>query len=147
MSHSAAVVTRREKAFMEAPDSRIECVFLTCFNSDFQVFAVLLRRSGIYLHCAETLERADFLMTATGATVLLSDPEFSDGTWHEAAKMLTSFHPRAALLVVAGDEDGELRTKALDRGAYGVLPKPLQMSALRDALQGAHLMSQIRPVG
>ena len=147
MSHPAAVVTRREKAFTEPPTSRIECVFLTCFNSDFQVFAVLLRRSGIYLHCAETLERADFLMTATGATVLLTEPQFADGTWQEAAKMLASFHPRAALLIVAGEEDGELRTRALDRGAYGVLPKPLQMSALRDAVQGAHRMSQSRPIG
>jgi DNA-binding NarL/FixJ family response regulator len=146
MTHPAAAIGR-DKAFTEPRSSRIECVFLTCFNSDFQVFAVLLRRSGIYMHCAETLERADFLMTVTGATVLLADPVFEDGTWGEAAAMLESFHPRAALVVVADGEDGEFRINALDRGVCGLLSKPLRMSDLRDAVQAAHRISLNRPIG
>jgi DNA-binding NarL/FixJ family response regulator len=125
----------------------IECVFLTCFNSDFQVFAVLLRRSGIHMYCAETLEKADFLMTMTDATVLLSDSAFVDGNWYEAAAMLASFHPKATLVVVADDNDSEFRTKALNRGVCQLLSKPLRMSNLRESIQTAHRISQNRSNG
>jgi DNA-binding NtrC family response regulator len=141
VSHPAAYDMRPGRTPAEPRNFGIECVFLTCYNSDFEVLAVFLRQFGIHMHCAETLEKADFLMTVTDATVLVSDPTFGDGSWQEAAGMIESFHPGAALVVVADEKDSEFRTRALDRGVYILLSKPVRVSSLRQAVQAAHHIS------
>src|SRR5579859_4757709 len=114
------------------PGSGIDCVFLTCFAADFQVFAALLRFSGIRLHRAETIDQADFLLTVTEATVLVSDTLFLDGTWEQAADMIGNVHPRVTLVVVADERDDELH------GSSEIVSKPLRMGELRHAIRSAH---------
>ena len=119
-------------------DPGIDCVFLTCFNSDFQVFAVLLAHSGVRMHCADTLEQADFLLSVTGAKVLLSDAVFLDGTWYEAARMLADVHSSVTLVVVLDEVEEALWRDALRRGGYDMAPKPLRLSKLHQAIRNAY---------
>jgi DNA-binding NarL/FixJ family response regulator len=112
----------------QAPvDDRIDCVFLTCFRSDFSFLATVLYYSRIRMHRAETLDEADFLLTVTASTVLLSEMTFLDGSWREALGMASEVHPHVAALVVADPVD---RPFLSDRDAYalgacGILWKPL----------------------
>jgi DNA-binding NtrC family response regulator len=122
----------------EPQGSGIECVFLTCFNSEFQVFAILLGHSGVRMHCADTLEQADFLLTVTGAKVLLSDAVFLDGTWFEAAEMVADVHSSVTLVVVLDEVEKALWADALHRGGYDLAPKPLRLSTLHRAILNAY---------
>jgi DNA-binding NtrC family response regulator len=125
-------------AVTEPQDSGIDCIFLTCFNSEFQVFAILLGHSGVRMHCADTLEQADFLLAVTGAKVLLSDAVFLDGTWYEAAEMLAYFHSSVTLVVVLDEVEKTFWADALNQGGYDLAPKPLRLSKLHQAIRNAH---------
>ena len=107
---------------------RIDCVFLTCFRSDYSFLASVLQYSGVRMHQAETLEQADFLLTANSGTVLLSDLTFPDGTWRDALAMLAEVHPLTPGLVVAEPVDRQYLRDVYLRGAYGVLWKPIDFT-------------------
>jgi DNA-binding NtrC family response regulator len=109
----------------ELQRSAIDCVFLTCFRSEFSLLATVLQYSGIRMHRAETLEEADFFLTVTSATAFLSDVNFLDGTWRDALDMAAEMHPLAAALIVADPVDGRFLEDASARGACGLLWKPL----------------------
>ena len=86
----------------------------------------------------ETLEQADFLLTATEGTVLLSDASFLDGFWDDAIDMLAQFHPLVASLVSADQVDRRFVAEAPNRGACGVLWKPLEWSRVCRFIRTAH---------
>ena len=110
----------------EVPSAhRIQCVYLTCFQPEFSILAITLQYSAIRLHRAETLEEADFLLTVTGSTVLLSDVTFLDGSWQDALLMAQEVHPLVASLVVAEPFDWPFLESAYARGACGTLDKPV----------------------
>jgi DNA-binding NtrC family response regulator len=121
-------------------------VFLTCFDSDFHFFANVLLGSGIRMHRAETLEQADFLLTVTGGTVLLTDVSFLDGFWDEAVDMLAQFHPLVAFLVVADEVDRQFVSAAPNRGACGVLWKPLEWGRVCRFIRAAHEATEERMI-
>jgi DNA-binding NarL/FixJ family response regulator len=123
----------------------INCVFLTCFDSDFYFLANVLLGS-IRMHRAETLEQADFLLTVTEGTVLLTDVSFLDGFWHEAADMLAQFHPMVAFLVLADERDRQFVSEAPNRGACGVLWKPLEFIEVSRSIRTAHEASGERMI-
>jgi DNA-binding NtrC family response regulator len=104
---------------------RIECVYLTCFRPEFSVLAIILHYSAIRMHRAETLEEADFLLTVTGSTVLLSDIAFLDGSWQDALRMAGDVHPLVASTIVADPADLPSLAGACDLGACGTLLKPI----------------------
>jgi len=106
--------------------NRIECVYLTCFRYEFSVLAVVLQYSAIRMHRAETLDEADFLLTVTGSTVLLSDIAFLDGSWRDALIMAGRVHPLVASLIIADPADWPSLADAYDRGACGALLKPIE---------------------
>jgi len=107
------------------PQTGMECVYLTCFQSEFSILALVLQYSGIRMHRADTLEEADFLLTVTGSTVLLSDVAFLDGSWRDALRMAEDAHPLVASSIVADPADLPFLADAYDRGACGTLLKPL----------------------
>jgi DNA-binding NtrC family response regulator len=120
---------------------RIECVFLTCFRSDYSFLATVLQYSAIRMHRAETLDEADFLLTVTGATAFLSDVTFPDGTWRDALAMVAEVHPLTPALVVAEPVDSQFLPDVYRRGACGVLWKPIDfiqaLGMIRTADQAA----------
>jgi DNA-binding NtrC family response regulator len=138
LEQSADGIMGVQAAAPEPRDCGIDCVFLTCFNSEFQVFAVLLGHSGVRMHCADTLEQADFLLSVTGAKVLLSDAVFLDGTWYEAAQMLADVHSSVTLVVVLDEVEEAFWGEALHRGGCDIAPKPLRLSKLHQAIRNAH---------
>ena len=95
-------------------------------------------RLCIRIHSADTLERAEFLLIVTGATVVLSDALFLDGSWEEAANLVERLHPRVGLVVVLPAEDSIARAEASSGRLRAVIEKPLRMGALRVAIQAAH---------
>ncbi|MBZ5623174.1 MAG: hypothetical protein LAQ69_31310 [Acidobacteriia bacterium] len=116
----------------------IECVYLTCFRSEFSVLAIILHYSAIRMHRAETLEEADFLLTVTGGTVLLSDVMFLDGSWQDALPMVGKLHPFVASLIVADRADGLSAGDAYARGACGALLKPVDSSRAIQMIRTLH---------
>ncbi|HZT31499.1 MAG TPA: hypothetical protein VFA33_16540 [Bryobacteraceae bacterium] len=115
----------------------IHCVFLTCFDAEYQVFAELLRYFGIRLYAADTVEKSDFLLTVTEATVLLCDTLFLDGDCDSAVDMLAAFHPHVSLVLIADEADRARWPKAFRCRACG-LARPLRMTEIRAAIRLAH---------
>src|SRR5215475_6747606 len=106
----------------------IDCVYLTCFRPDFRFLATVLQYSRIRLHRAESLDEADFLLTATGATVFLSDVTFPDGSWRDAVNMLREVHPLVAALIVADPIDWPHLSDAYTRGVCDVIWRPVDLT-------------------
>jgi DNA-binding NtrC family response regulator len=122
----------------------IDCVFLTCFRSEFSLLALFLQYSRIRLHRAETLEEADFLLTATGSTVLVSDLLFLDGSWRDSLKMALEVHPFVATLIAADRVDLPCLSDAYARGACGSLWKPVDSDEAIYFIRSADQASQDR---
>lgn len=117
---------------------RIECVFLTCFAAEYARLATILQYSGIYAHRAETLQEADFYLTVTGATVLVTDVTFMDGTWRDALRMAAETHPVAPPLVAAQEADWPFLPDVFERGAGGILWKPIDFTIAIEMIQTVH---------
>jgi DNA-binding NtrC family response regulator len=114
-----------------------ECVFLSCFEHEVTFYASMLGNSGIRLHRAETVAHADFTLLATGATVLVTDQEFLDGTWSDALDMMAASHPLTASIVcTTQNRDGELHTAR--QRAFAVCERPFKVDRLRRSIQAAH---------
>jgi DNA-binding NtrC family response regulator len=123
----------------EAPAAnRVECVYLTCFRSEFSTLALVLKYSGVQLHRADTLEEADFLLTASGGTVLLSDVAFLDGSWRDALLMVQTVHPLVAAMIVADAADWPSLADAYERGACGAQVKPVSFSGSIQMIRTLH---------
>lgn len=112
-----------------------DCVFLTCFSFEFEFVAAVLRYSGVRFHRAETLEQADFLLTVTGARVLLCDAVFLDGCWTDCANMVRQVHPGASLIVVAAEVDRPFVAGDGTDQASRVFWKPLRVNELRQIVR------------
>ncbi len=115
-----------------------DCVVLTAFDSEFISLRNFFGLIGIRIHHAQTLEQADFLLLTTGATVLLCDVAFVEGTWRSALDLLRDTHPMAALLILADPVDGPYLLDALALGACTILWKPLRFDEARRLVRTAH---------
>ncbi len=116
------------------PDPEFDCVFLSSSEREYQTASRLLKPPGIRIHHAALLEQADFLLTATGALVLLSDMAFLDGSWTDAKGMLAKLHPRVALVLALENADERLWLDVLEQGVYDVVLKPFAADELRRIL-------------
>ena len=88
---------------------------------------MVLQYSGLRLERAESVDEADFLLTVAGATVLVSDVTFPDGTWRDALHMAAEIHPLVAPAIAAEPADWPFLADAYDRGACDVLWKPIHV--------------------
>jgi DNA-binding NarL/FixJ family response regulator len=118
--------------------SGVDCVVLSCFVDDIHFLAPLLGLGRIRVHRADTLEEADFLITATAATVLATDLFFLDGSWRHALEMLRRAHPLIATIVLADAGHGAELSQGAEFGVFAICPKPLKLEPLRAAIQQAH---------
>jgi hypothetical protein len=133
----------RSTAKTPAGSYDVQCVFLTCREYEFQVMAGLLLSAGIRMYRAETLEVADFLLTVTEATALLTDTLFLDGTWEDAASMVANVHPSAALVIMTARSDRQFWAAAHSRGAYELVARPYWLAEVRRAIHGADASSKL----
>ena len=118
--------------------THIDCVVLTAFESAFSFLRNTWVLAGIRTHHAKTLEQADFLLLATGASVLLSDPVIVDCSWRSALDMLGERHSMAAMLVMADSADRPFLEDALGLGVCGILWRPIQFDAATKLIRTAH---------
>jgi DNA-binding NtrC family response regulator len=118
--------------------TRIECVILTAFDSQFNLLKNIWALAGIRLHHAKTLEQADFLLMATEATVLLSDVAIVDSSWRSALEMIGHHHPLVIMLVVADPVDQSLLVDAFSLGVCGIIWTPIQFDAAAKLVKTAH---------
>ncbi len=123
---------------------RIECVYLTCFRSEFAFLATVLQYSGIRMLHADSLDEADFLLTVTGAGTFLCDVTFADGTWRDALDMAAQTHRRTASLIVAEPVDKPFLSDAFTRGACAVLWKPFDFIQAIDRIRTLDQAAQDR---
>ena len=143
---TSEMATQRPTGNMPPGAHGVDCVVLSCFEYDFQFFRSMLGQSGIRLHRAETVEQADFLLLATGATVLLSDTVFLDGFWESAFAMVRDAHSLVVVLVCADAVDRDFVALAPNCGALGIYWKPLEVAQLREAIWSGHEVSLERLV-
>lgn len=122
----------------------IHCVYLTCFAEAAEVWAVLLRSSGVFIHFADTLEKAEFLLIVTNATVLLSDALFLDATWLDAASMVENIFPGVALVLVLEEGDYRARQHASENYAGQYILKPLRITTLHRGIEAGHKLAMER---
>ena len=113
------------------------CVFLTCFPSDFEFLATLVRHADVRVRHAQSIAEADILLEATGARVLLCDTVFPDGNWLDCADMLALSHRDVSLLVLAEEVDQPFVSGAVGRGACAVAWKPINPQ-MRHLIVAAH---------
>jgi DNA-binding NtrC family response regulator len=125
-------------------DLYINCVVLTSFRSEFTFLQNVFERTGIRMHHAESLDQADFLLTATESTVLLSDVIFADGFWQGALSVLSDNHPLVTMLVIADPVDKPFLRDLFKRGACGVIWKPFQFGEVRRLIRVVHEASKER---
>lgn len=125
-------------------DLYIDCVVLTSFRSEFTFLRNVFERSGIRMHHAESLDQADFLLTVTESTVLLSDVIFVDGFWQGALSLLGGNHPLVTMLVIADPVDEPFLSDLFTRGACGIVWKPFQFDEVRRLIRVVHEASKER---
>jgi DNA-binding NtrC family response regulator len=121
-----------------------DCVVLTCFTLEFEFMAAMLRQTGVRLYQAGGLDEADFLLTATDATVLLCDTVFPDGCWNDCLRMIAHVHPSVSLVVVADEQDQSFVAPAVAGGAAGILWKPVRISELQLLIERSHKVALTR---
>jgi DNA-binding NtrC family response regulator len=125
-------------------DLYIDCVVLTSFRSEFTFLRNVFARTGIRMHHADSLEQADFLLTVTDSTVLLSDVIFADGFWQGALSVLGDNHPLVTTLVIADPVDKPFLRDLFRRGACGIVWKPFQFEEVRRLIRVVHEASRER---
>lgn len=118
--------------------THIDCVALTTFDSEFTFLKNIWALAGIRAHHAKTVEQADFLLMATGATVLLSDVAIVDCSWRSAVDIIGRQHPLVAMLLMADPVDHPFLLDAFNRGVCGVIWKPIQFNAATKLVRTAH---------
>jgi DNA-binding NtrC family response regulator len=119
-------------------DPHINCVLLSSFRSEFTFLRNVFRLAGLRIHHAESLDQADFLLTVTGSTVLLSDMVFENGSWQSALRLLKDHHPMVPMLVVAEPVDGPYLQDVFDEGAFGIVWKPFEFEDVRRQVRTVH---------
>ena len=122
----------------------IECVYLTCFQTEFASLALVMRYSGVRVHRAESIEEADFLLTAAGATVFLTDVSVPDGGWRDALAMVSGLHATVPCLIAADPVDRPFLLDAEACGACGVLWRPWNFLHTIERIQACHQASRDR---
>lgn len=125
-------------------DYFIDCVVLSSFEGESSFLRNVFRTAGIRVHHADSISEADFLLTVTGSTVLLSDVIFSGGYWQGALDLLSKGHPLVTMLVIADPVDREFLEDLFARGACGVIWKPFQFHSVTKLLRAAHEASRER---
>jgi DNA-binding NtrC family response regulator len=125
-------------------DLYIDCVVLSSFLAEFTFLQNVLRTAGIRMHHAESLDEADFLLTVTGSTVLLSDVIFEGGYWHGALTLLADRHPMVTMLVIAEPIDRPFLVDLFPRGACGIVWKPFQFQSIARQIRAVHEASKER---
>ena len=113
----------KQPVLPKAPlDLHINCVVLSSFRSEFTFLQDVFRLTGLRMHYAESLDQADFLLTVTESTVLLSDMMFEGGNWQSALCLLREHHPLVTMLVIAEEVDWPFLTRSVrSRGLRGGL--------------------------
>lgn len=125
-------------------DYFIDCVLVSSFEGESSFLRNVFRTAGIRVHHAESISEADFLLTVTGSTVLLSDVIFAGGYWQSALDLLSKGHPLVTMLVIADPVDHEFLSDVFSSGACGVIWKPFQFHAVTKQLRAAHEASRER---
>ena len=142
----SSLVSKQRGQQGQTIDLYINCVILSSFRSEFTFLRNVFGFAGIRLHHAESLDEADFLLTATESTVLLVDVVFADGLWQSALDLLSARHPLVAALVIADPVDRPFLREVFSRGACGVIWKPFEFQAVRKLIRSVHEASKERRV-
>ena len=134
----AVPAAQRQETIDALRSIHIDCVILSSFDSVFASLRNIWTLAGIRTHHAKTLEQADFLLLATGATVLISDIATEDCSWRSAVKMINHHHSLVAMLIVADPGDGRFLEDAPGLGVCGVIWKPIQLDPAIKLTRMAH---------
>jgi DNA-binding NtrC family response regulator len=106
--------------------SRIDVVLLTAFDDEFTFLRNILGCAGMRVYRADCIERADFLLLVTEASILLSDVALVDCSWRCALRLIRERYPFVSPIVIADPIDHPFLCDAFTLGSCGVLWKPIE---------------------
>lgn len=118
--------------------TKIDCVFVTPWARSVAEATRVLRRSGIRVHHADTIERARAMLELTGAKVLLAEASFRDGNWQDAVALSEEFTPPISVVVVTTVVDERFWITAVENGAYDLVPRPFSSIEFTRVVENAY---------
>lgn len=97
----------------------------------------LLSLEGFQVKTASSGEEADALLTAATPPydLVLTDLVMPGKTGMDVLKTALAHNPSCTVLVLSGYGTVKEATEAMDKGAYGLVNKPLQLEAFRQTLR------------
>lgn len=126
---------------IEQQEDPIDCVFLTNSARNYGIVSRLLAKSRIRLSHATTIEQADFLLTATGSRVILTE---SSEEWAKTFDMLNVLHPGASFVIAVEEVEREAWIEIAWQGICDVVMRPFSAVELRKVLESAHRLSMMK---
>lgn len=124
--------------------NHIDGVVLTAFDGRFTFLRNTLSYAHIRLRQARNLAEADFLLTVTDATVLLSDVAVVDISWHAVMELLRNHHPATPMILVADPVDRNYVAPAIELGVWGILWIPVEFDVATKLIRTAHEAAEER---
>ncbi|HSB15097.1 MAG TPA: hypothetical protein VLE22_11610 [Bryobacteraceae bacterium] len=118
--------------------AKIDCVFVTPWARSVAEATRALRRSGIWVHHADTIERARAMLGLTGAKVLLAEASFRDGNWQDAVALSEEFAPPVSVVVVTTVVDERFWITAIENGAYDLVSRPFSSIEFAHIVENAY---------
>ncbi|MEZ0494682.1 nitrogen regulation protein NR(I) [Sphingomonas sp. IW22] len=110
------------------------------------VIAQALRRAGHRVDAVASLTALRAEISRSLPDVLVTDVILPDGNGLDVVTSLTAEYPRLPVIVLSAQNTLTTAVRATEAGAFDYLPKPFDLDALADAVQGALARSAARPV-
>ena len=110
------------------------------------VIAQALRRAGHRVDCVASVAQLRGEIARGLPDVLVTDVILPDGNGLDVVTSLTRDYPGLPVIVLSAQNTLTTAVRATEAGAFDYLPKPFDLAALADAVQGALARSAARPV-
>ena len=110
------------------------------------VIAQALRRAGHRVETVASLSQLRAEIARGLPDVLVTDVILPDGNGLDVVTSLTSDYPGLPIIVLSAQNTLTTAVRATEAGAFEYLPKPFDLAALADAVQGALARRVARPV-
>lgn len=110
------------------------------------VVAQALRRAGHRVDTVASLAQLRAEIARGLPDVLVTDVILPDGNGLDVVTSLTADYPGLPVIVLSAQNTLTTAVRATEAGAFDYLPKPFDLAALADAVQGALARSATRPV-
>ena len=101
------------------------------------MIAAILETEGLEVISAESGEAALEQMAQSPPHLMIVDMKLGGMSGLEVLRHVRASHPQTGAFLLTGFDDDEVERQAAELGAFGVIHKPLVLSALRQTVKDA----------